>query len=205
LASWMKKGEPSTAEVRPWLMIVVDDGVEKRLLATFSDLMRAQTSVDVTRHFGGIRLVSLARMRKRRRRAYGSHWSKLKCELLKLSKLVRKTRAETSCLFTARHLAGFLQQATGCITAAVQQPFDFIRTSRLDNPVAADLSVHLARFFSHIESLDRLKDFAVPMVASTFMLDHYPPGMHRRSNLPGPVKQADISRFQTPRCICHAL
>jgi hypothetical protein len=187
----MKKGEPSMAQVRSWLMIVVDDGVEKRLLSTFSDLMRAQTSVDVTRYFGGIRLVSLAKTRKRRRRAYGSHWSKLKGELLRLCELVRKTRVETSCLFAARHLAGFLQEATACITATVQQPFDFIRTSRLDNPVAADLSVHLARFFSHIESLDRLKDFAVPMVASTLMLDHYPPGMHRRSNLPGRIKQAD--------------
>jgi hypothetical protein len=181
LALWMDKGPASMTKLRPWLVIVVDDGIEDDVLATFRDLMRAETSIDVMHCFEDIRLISLAKTKKRRRARRGSPWSKLSCELLSVSRLARQTRLDTSYLFSARHLAGFLQHATVCATEALQQPFNFIRASRIDKPVAVDLEDHLSRFSNFVESIDDLKGFALPMIASSLILDHYPPGMHRRS------------------------
>lgn len=180
LALWMDKGPASMTKFRPWLIIVVDDGIEDEVLVTFRDLLRAETSIDVMHCFVGIRLISLARTQHRRAQ-YGSPWRKLCNELLSVSRLVRQTRMDTSYLFSARHLAGFLQHATLCATEAVQPPFDFIRASRIGNPVAIDLENHLARFSKYVESVDDLKGFALPMIASSLILDHYPPGMHRTS------------------------
>ncbi|KFA53721.1 hypothetical protein S40293_09644 [Stachybotrys chartarum IBT 40293] len=60
LARWMKQGQPSTSEILPWLIIVIDDGNEIEELAAFLDLMRSMADIDLTERFGGIRVVCLA-------------------------------------------------------------------------------------------------------------------------------------------------
>ena len=180
LALWMDNGPLSTIEARPWLFIVVDEGPEAEALATFRDLLRIETSIDPMDHFGGIRLLSLTKPRNQGHYR-GSPWDRLSRELSDASQSARQKRLNVSHLFAAQHLAGFLDHAAGCATEVPQEPFNFIRTSRLNNPVAVDLELHLAHFLRNFHSLDSLKSFALPMVASSFILDHYPPGMHRMS------------------------
>lgn len=177
LALWMDKGGPSSIEARPWLVIVVDDGPETEALAAFGSLMRAETSIDLTDHFGGIRLLSLTKPRNQR--GYrGSPWDRLRTELFKVSLSARQRRLDVRHLFAARHLAGFLEYAASGAAEAPPAPFNFIRTSRINHPIADDLELHLGHFLRKFHSLDSLKRFALPMVASSFILDHYPPGMH---------------------------
>ncbi|GJC91170.1 hypothetical protein ColLi_14008 [Colletotrichum liriopes] len=85
----------------------------------------------------------------------------------------RVERVLASCLFSATHLAGLLRHATAQLGDADARPSTFSPLS-LDNPVAADLQAHLARFLTHCDSVDALKRFAVPVIASSFLLDHYP-------------------------------
>lgn len=65
LALWINSGPPSSSEARPWLVIVVDDGLEAERLAAFRNLMRAETSINLTDYFGGIRLFSFSKPRNR--------------------------------------------------------------------------------------------------------------------------------------------
>ena len=128
--------------------------------------------------FGDVRMISLTDAKRGGRGNNGNPWDTLDRELAKLSRSMKQTRLDRSCLFAARHLAGFLHHASVRATEAPRVPFDFIRTSRVNNPVAPDLEVHLARFLRNFHSLDALKNFALPMMASSFILDHYLPGMH---------------------------
>lgn len=188
VALWMDKGQPTTIELHPWLMIVVDDGVEDEILTTFRDLMRAETSIDVMDRFGGIRLINLNKTSKLPRASGANPWNRLYREMVDICQLVRQNRLALSYAFTARHLAGFLEYAASHVTEALQQPFNFIRIARLKNPIADDLESHLARFLSHVQSLELLKSFALPMIASSFILDHYTPGMHSKSYAPDRVR-----------------
>ncbi|KAI9767350.1 MAG: hypothetical protein M1840_005759 [Geoglossum simile] len=55
---------------------------------------------------------------------------------------------------------------------------DFIKASRIQNPIAADLQEHLFNFLKHIKLPIKLIEFAAPMIASSFLLDSYPPDIH---------------------------
>lgn len=183
LARWMDKGQPSSLDIHPWLIIVVDDGVEQDVLAMFWELIRTEMSMDITDRFAGVRIVSLIGTLSRckgRRRSRRDPWGRLSHEIVNISHLARQARQRANCLFSARHLAGFLQHSTVRTTEAPREPFDFVLTSRLGNPIAPDLEIHLSRFLEHFRSSDSLKRFAIPVIASSFILDHYPPGMHRR-------------------------
>ncbi|KAK2036226.1 FabD/lysophospholipase-like protein [Colletotrichum somersetense] len=81
-------------------------------------------------------------------------------------------------LFSANHLAAFLRYAVDKQAGVVASPLNFLAVSRIDNPVASDLETHLAGFLRGFRSLELLRAFAVPVIASSFLLDHYPPGMH---------------------------
>lgn len=202
LALWIDGGQTSSNGIRPWLVIVADDGEEEELLHTFGDLMRAETSIDVMERFGGIRLISLTKRGKSRGLSARNPWYRLNGELLDVSQSIRQARLVVSCLFTAQHLAGFMQHAAVRAAEAPREPFNFIHTSRLDNPVASDLEVHLARFLSHFKSMDSLKSFALPMVASSFILDHYHPDMHGEAFI---LNYENVTDFTQPLLLMMCL
>ncbi|KAJ9413038.1 hypothetical protein FOXG_14055 [Fusarium oxysporum f. sp. lycopersici 4287] len=58
------------------------------------------------------------------------------------------------------------------------EPYDFIQASRLINPVADGLSWHLINFMKEFKTPREFRNHAVPLIASSFILDHFPPGMH---------------------------
>jgi hypothetical protein len=183
LAAWLDKGPASATEVRPWLLVVVGDGAEEELLASFWDLVSAETSIDVRDRFRGVRVVSLSAQRRgvgRRQRHAKGPWDGVRDEVLRASDLTQRARRGSSSLFSARHLAAFLQHAAENVPDTLRAPFDFIRASRMWNPVAPDLEMHLANFLRGFRSPEAIKDVAVPVVASSLILDQYPPGMHRK-------------------------
>jgi hypothetical protein len=102
--------------------------------------------------------------------------SRLQRHLLDASNRVRRERANRGLLFSASHCLAFSQ--TTFDQLLLPEPFDFIKASRLKNPVAVDLAEHLINFVSQIESAQELTGFAAETIASSFLLDHYSPGMH---------------------------
>lgn len=181
IAAWMNAGQPSTlpATARSQIIIVTEpsatEGQESRILDRFLLLLAQETRTDPLTFFGSIRVLSLlpdgdlspsARHRK------------LKEVLMDAVDHVRLARIESRTLFSAQHLAAFLSQAYSHFAASCKEPFNFIQASRIDNPPAADLKEHLTRFLLKMKSLGELKSFAIPLIASSLLLDSYPPDMH---------------------------
>ncbi|KAF4775522.1 patatin family protein [Colletotrichum scovillei] len=180
LASWLDLSTPSTSSVRPWLVVVVNGDEEDSARSRLLQSIRQRTDAHVSERFHGVRVISLADKTPKslRRRLDSLRWDILSNELSYMTETKRVERVLASCLFSATHLAGLLRHATEHAGGAGAPPLDFLAVSRLDNPVAADLPAHLAGFLTHCDSVDDLKRFAVPVIASSFILDQYPPDMH---------------------------
>ena len=95
----------------------------------------------------------------------------------------RRHKVEARTLFSRSHLAVFFKYAGNHFGRTIREPFDCVEASRLLNPVAPDLDIHLANFLKHIKSPKELTVFAVPTIASSLLLDHYPPGIHGKLEL----------------------
>ncbi|KAK3692967.1 hypothetical protein B0T22DRAFT_532338 [Podospora appendiculata] len=102
--------------------------------------------------------------------------SRLQRHLHKASDRMRHNRADRGLLFSASHHMAFSEIAFDHLP--LTEPFDFIKASRLLNPVAADLAQHLTNFVNQVQSAQDLTTSAAETIASSFLLDHYPPGMH---------------------------
>jgi len=87
-------------------------------------------------------------------------------------------RRDLGCLYSAVHLGSFFRLAVGHIVATPNQPFDFVLASRRDNKVQADLEQHLSRFLQLGLKNNAVQESLVIMIASTIILDAYPPKMH---------------------------
>ena len=107
----------------------------------------------------------------------------LKERLLRLSSQARLDRQDHRMLFSAIHLGELLANACEHITKS-QDPFSFIKSSRTYNPVPEDLNVHFCNLLKHIKSPSSLVNFAASTIASSLLLDQYPPDAHRKSNRP---------------------
>ncbi|KAH7393734.1 patatin-like phospholipase-like protein [Cadophora sp. MPI-SDFR-AT-0126] len=181
IAAWLDGGHPPTLPivVPPQIIIVTESSTpefqESQLLEHFLRLLAHETRTDTSKYFAAIRVVALlpdghisptARHRK------------LKESLMIASDQVRLQRLETGMLFSAQHFAAFLRQACSSFVEALNEPFDFIRASRVGNPPALDLKEHLTNLLTKINTIDELKNFAVPLIASSLLLDGYHPDMH---------------------------
>ncbi|OCK95341.1 uncharacterized protein K441DRAFT_556486, partial [Cenococcum geophilum 1.58] len=85
-------------------------------------------------------------------------------------------------LFSVTHFAAFLASAYEHFSQKIDEPFDFIKASRVDNPVPRDLDEHLTNLLKHVRNSGDLIEFAAPTIASSLLLDSYPPNSHCRSN-----------------------
>jgi hypothetical protein len=183
IASWLNTGPPSTLPVATYSQIIIvtesstPELQESGGLDHFLQLLAHETRTDPSTCFAGVRVLSLlpdgdvspsARHRK------------LKETLMGASDQVRSARIESRTLFSAQHFAAFLGHACSHFVTNPKEPFNFIRTSRIDNPPALDLKDHLTRFLLKINTLPELKSFGIPLIASSLLLDNYPPGMHRK-------------------------
>ncbi len=101
---------------------------------------------------------------------------RLRSCLRKASVRMQRRRAGEGLLFSAQHFMSFTQIAFDHLSRTV--PFNFIKASRLLNPLAVDLAEHIANFVRQVENAQDLTTFAAETIASSFLLDHYPPGMH---------------------------
>jgi hypothetical protein len=80
--------------------------------------------------------------------------------------------------FSATHFTVFFRHACDHFVQTPDEPFNFIKTSRLRNPVSPEMDQNLSRFLKHIRSPRELTKFAIPVIASSLFLNAYPPDMH---------------------------
>lgn len=183
IIGWLTQGEPSQGQALPHLILVAEDETDARILEETSEYLRTQTSMSLYNRFQKISLVYLTTWRRLR---YGrdyclKRWDLFKNELTNSIRCVRRTRAQDRTLYSATHFVEFLKHASSNFNNQVE-PFDFIKASRSLIPAATDMDAHLTTFLRGIKSMERLKTFAIPTIASSFILDQYPPNMHGASS-----------------------
>ena len=177
IAAWLDKGQSSTLSrsTYPRIIIVTEKmpvgrEPEKEARKAFLWLLREETTHDLSEQISAIDIVALLPKGKVSAEA---RYRRLKECLLKGSD-------ETRTLFSATHFAALFRYACGHFSQASEEPFDLIKASRKQNPVAKDLAEHLSIFLKHIRSVKELIEFAVPVIASSIFLDNYPPDTHSK-------------------------
>lgn len=189
LALWLDLGQPSTLprSTRPKLLIVTERGVgdpgdDESDLREFTRLLSEETTMDIGEQFSGIRVLGLVALNKNL--SNKSRHRELFEQLLNCADQVREARANSRTLLSAHNFSAFFRCALDHLAAASGEPFNFIASSRSDNPVSRSLQVHLEDFLQNIRTPERLLSFAIPVIASSFLLDSYPPNSHCKSNIP---------------------
>ncbi|KKY29202.1 putative patatin-like phospholipase [Phaeomoniella chlamydospora] len=183
LAACLDKGQPSTLPktTYPRLLIVTEAQVpgpasDEEAKDVFLQVLREETVKGFQERFSTLEVVTV--LPEGTTSASEPHYDRLREHFKEAVNEVRAARAEARMLFSARHFAAFFDYACDHFSKTTREPFDFIKTSRLRNPVPAELDEHLCNFLKRIESPEEVTEFAVPVIASSLLLDHYPPGMH---------------------------
>ncbi|KIW36756.1 hypothetical protein, variant [Exophiala oligosperma] len=177
LASWLENGKPTTLPntTYPRMVVVMetaDPGMQsdKEAEEVLLGELRQETTKNSYELVSALEVVTVPHG--------GQDCRRLEEYLVRALDQVRRQKIAARTLFSGRHLSAFFKYATDHFGRTTMEPFDFVQASRLQNPVTPDLGSHLSNFLKQIKSPEELTDFAVPMIASSLLLDHYPPGMH---------------------------
>ena len=115
-----------------------------------------------------------------------ARYRRLKEILLNELDLVREARIRTFRQFSALHLQSLYYQALEQLTESYNDTFDFVRASRISNPVSSSLYQHLLRFIRISQPAGHSLDSISSFIASALVLDAYPPSMHGKTTRSSP-------------------
>ena len=164
-------------------------GVSLKILSdvrkAFLWILSEETTKDPFEQFADINVVSLFPAGTMSAKARHRH---LKERLMSASDQVRTMRDEMRYLFSATHFGALFRYACTHFAETIERPFRPIKASKTYNPVARDLDEHLSTLLKHIRTPLALTEFAVPIIASSILLDNYPPGAHSKS-LSFPIRE----------------
>lgn len=184
IASWLETDNLQHLPVHacPKVVIVTDVSssspeYEKNAKTTFLWFLEQETDKDVSSFLSSIEVVAIA---PEGTVSPLSRYRRLKERLLDGCDQVRRCRAEASMLFSATHLAALLHSACEHFCQGGATPFNFIKASRIQNPVPEELIEHVCTFLDHTPP-GELDSFATQTLGSSFFLDSYPPGSHSKS------------------------
>jgi hypothetical protein len=186
LALWLDQSLSSTPPktVLPSMVIVTSKlslgaQAEEQAKRDFLWMLKEETAVSPYRQLSTISVITVL---PRSAVSAAARCRVIKERLMEESDYVRKERTARGVLYSATHTAAFLHAAATHFARSLEYPFDFIHASRIHNHVAPDLTEHLSNFFKHTVSSIQLTEFTAPMLASSLLLDSYPPDAHRTSS-----------------------
>ncbi|ODA75779.1 hypothetical protein RJ55_08725 [Drechmeria coniospora] len=173
LTAWAANGKASTSPIRPALVLVVPRGQKSNAESALNTLSGHQGPDSLCHYFQQISVLCLSNQKKQLKQC-----QPVPKELLRLMDVVQGHKLQSGWLFSTIHAAEFLRGAADAITRSPKQQFDFIKASREKFPLPRDLRRHLLNFLTSYDETGALK-YAMPLVASSFILDQYPPEMHK--------------------------
>lgn len=179
--AWLDKGQASISPLRPRLLLVVEKDKEKRARQTLKETLRTRHTQGTASYSEDVSILVLPEKSSRatRRNEISTvTWDMFRQKLFTSLELSRQSRRRLNFLFSARHFVEFLQYGAHRIVKTPWGPFDFIQASRKYNKIAPDLATHIINFVGLFDSKDEVRNIAIPLLASSFILDHYTPGMH---------------------------
>jgi hypothetical protein len=188
LALWLNHSRSSTPlkNVLPSMLIVTSKlssgaQAEEQAKRDFLSMLEEETAVSPYQQLSAISIVAVL---PRSAVSAVARCRIIKERLMEESDYVRRERTARGLLYSATHTAAFLHAAATHFASSCDDPFDFIHASRVHTHVAPDLTEHLSNFLKHTVSSTQLTEFTAPMLASTLLLDSYPPDAHRTSSKP---------------------
>lgn len=205
LNAWSRSSQSSasTLLIKPALILVASNGQR-------AQIYNAVNAASLNDYFQRIRIVTVRRrtrkLRSRNVKTKPKQCLALRREILQSLDIVQKSRLTAGMLFSARHTVEFLCIASEIVTRSSCEPFDYIKRSRDSNPIAKDMAQHLTTFLCHCDE-NNMTRFALRHIASSIILDQYPPGMHRKlanhylSLFQCDLRTKSLSRFQAHRCL----
>lgn len=90
----------------------------------------------------------------------------------------RLERVKARVLFSRTHYQALFRVALSHFSRTIESPFDFIRASRVDNPVEDSFEQHLCEFLYLAHQCYTPYTLLAPFIASYILLDTFPPKMH---------------------------
>ena len=183
LVNWVKMGSPSSlpVAVRPRVLVVVREesptthnvlemeGFRHILDAEGIEARREVFSSITVIYLAGDYISPLARHRR------------LKEVLMMEVEKARDEWFQQRLLFSALHFEALFGQAIKHVVYSISEPFDFIASARIHNCIRDDYISHLTNFITlandYFVAYKRLTSF----LASSILMDAYPPGMHSKS------------------------
>ena len=164
-----------THQIRPRVVIVVkgEDASPTYDLLQAEDLRFNLHQQDLIGFFSSITILRLADAQI----SPLARYRRLKEVLWRHSDEVRQLRQSLRCLFSASHLSSFFSEIAKETAEGSDNPRNFVILSRYQNRISESYSEHLLDFFDSSQGIvDRTQSLV--MVASSIVMDAYPPGMH---------------------------
>jgi hypothetical protein len=180
LARWLET-DIHTTTVLPSVIIVDETDSphpqhERDAKENFLQLLRNETAQDP---FQFILKIDVVAVLPKGKVSNVARYRPLKERLMESSDKTRQLRTDTLLLFSATHFSAFLGTSSSHFIKTAKS-FDFVQASRVHNVVAPDLDEHISRFLEKVTP-GTLTAFAAPYLASSFLLDNYPPETHSES------------------------
>lgn len=179
--TWLRKGAAACSPAAPRLVLVVAKEEQSHALSAIKESMHMMDSRPSC--FADISVLCMPDGAARpTRQSCGAvaNWDIFRHKLFTSLELSRQSRERSALLFSARHFADLLQYGASGIAESPWVTLDFVKASRRHNEVSPRLTAHLLTLIKQFSSRERVKAIVVPLVASSFVLDQYPPGMHGR-------------------------
>ena len=181
LIQWVRMGAPSSLplSIRPRVVIVArkEETAVTHNILEIEDLRMmlrqegqetyAQVFSSISlMHLGGDHVSPLARHRR------------LKEVILLEVDVSRRERIERRVHFSATHFEAFFHGAVQHLAKSIDEPFNFIGCTRLCNPIEGEYRDHIATFVSLSNESFLPYESVVSFIASSILMDAYPPRMH---------------------------
>jgi Patatin-like phospholipase len=186
LTSWATIGSASSLPltIRPRLLVISQ---EDHSSATYNLLERENfrydllhnTGVDLSQTFASIKAIVLP----------GEHLSsaaqyvRLRAEITREFYRARESRTAASVAFSGTHQNALFEYALKHMSRTIQETFDFVCAARQGNELGQHYSGHIENFLSLTKAQGIPIDAVCSYIASSVLMDAYPPNMHSESHL----------------------
>lgn len=180
LACLSQKPNPSTLAPKtfPQILVVTSCIAADRdddLRGMFLYMFREESQKDFNECFPGLDIVSIG---STMRFSSGAQYRSLKERILGMCSKARQAREDHRVHFSAEHMRAYFSMTCDHICKTIEDPFDFILSSRVDGPRKEDLSNHLSHLVGAINDPQTLINFGIPLISSCLLMDSYPPDAH---------------------------
>ncbi|RJE19000.1 hypothetical protein PHISCL_08662 [Aspergillus sclerotialis] len=180
LTTWATIGSASSLPpaVRPRVIIVVGQPLSiTESVMDEDDFLLELLHVGDVPYFSTFRDIQISRL-PAEELSSDARYMALGGEISQQLRNARVDRERYRCLFSATHLNAFFELALHNISASPFSPFDFIRSTRENNPLDGAFSSHITNFLTVGNKTRTSYDKLASHIASAVLMDAYPPGMH---------------------------